>query len=61
MESGDSEREYGSRRSRSSDTFTQELQGEEFDAIRFASYRTANKIRFIQKRANCKYNKIYED
>jgi hypothetical protein len=32
----------------------QELRELGFDAIRFASYRTAAKLRFIQKKSNCK-------
>jgi len=34
----------------------QELRELGFDAIRFASYRTAAKLRFIQKKSNCKFN-----
>lgn len=44
--------------SRSSDQrlqLLQEMRGQNFDMIRFASYRTACKLRFVQKRANCKY------
>lgn len=32
----------------------QELRELGFDAIRFASYRTAAKLRYIQKKSNCK-------
>jgi hypothetical protein len=32
----------------------QEMRGQNFDMIRFASYRTACKLRFMQKKANRK-------
>jgi hypothetical protein len=32
----------------------QEMRGQNFDMIRFASYRTACKLRFVQKKANRK-------
>lgn len=32
----------------------QEMRSQNYDAIRFASYRTACKLRFVQKKANCK-------
>lgn len=35
----------------------QDLRLQSFDAIRFASYRTASKLRYIQKSTNCKYEK----
>ncbi|XP_014775065.2 dystrobrevin beta isoform X2 [Octopus bimaculoides] len=31
-----------------------ELRSQNYDVIRFATYRTACKLRFIQKRTNCK-------
>jgi hypothetical protein len=31
-----------------------ELRAQNFDVIRFATYRTACKLRFIQKKLNCK-------
>lgn len=34
--------------------FLQELRTQNFDLIRFASYRTACKLRFIQKKTYCK-------
>ena len=33
----------------------QEMRCHNYDAIRFASYRTACKLRFVQKKANCKH------
>lgn len=33
----------------------QEMRQQNFDTIRFASYRTACKLRFIQKKVHCKY------
>lgn len=38
--------------------FLHEMQVNNFDLIRFASYRTACKLRFIQKKTNCKYQLI---
>lgn len=32
-----------------------EMSAHNFDLIRFASYRTATKLRFIQKKVSCKY------
>lgn len=32
----------------------QEMRGQNFDMIRFASYRTACKLRFVQKKVNRK-------
>ena len=34
-----------------------ELRAQNFDVIRFATYRTACKLRFIQKKLNCKLKK----
>ena len=31
------------------------LGAQNFDVIRFATYRTACKLRFVQKKTNCKY------
>lgn len=31
----------------------QEMRDQNFDLIRFASYRTACKLRFVQKKCNC--------
>lgn len=31
----------------------QEMREQNFDLIRFASYRTACKLRFVQKKCNC--------
>ncbi|CAG2053405.1 unnamed protein product [Timema podura] len=31
----------------------QEMRAQNFDMIRFASYRTACKLRFVQKKVNC--------
>nr|CAH7714685.1 unnamed protein product [Callosobruchus chinensis] len=36
-----------------------EMSSNNFDLIRFASYRTAMKLRFIQKKVNCKYLSRY--
>lgn len=33
----------------------QEMREQNFDLIRFASYRTACKLRYVQKKCNCKY------
>lgn len=33
-----------------------EMSAHNFDLIRFASYRTASKLRFIQKKVSRKYN-----
>lgn len=33
----------------------QEMRTQNFDLIRFASYRTACKLRFIQKKVNCEF------
>lgn len=35
-----------------------EMSAHNFDLIRFASYRTATKLRFIQKKVSCKFNII---
>lgn len=32
-----------------------EMSAHNFDLIRFASYRTATKLRFIQKKVSCEY------
>lgn len=32
----------------------QEMREQNFDLIRFASYRTACKLRYVQKKCNCK-------
>lgn len=37
-------------------TLVHEMSAHNFDLIRFASYRTSMKLRFIQKKVNCKYN-----
>lgn len=35
----------------------QEMRQQNFDSIRFASYRTACKLRYIQKKVHCEYKK----
>lgn len=37
-------------------TLVHEMSAHNFDLIRFASYRTSMKLRFIQKKVNCKYD-----
>jgi hypothetical protein len=39
----------------------QEMRGQNFDMIRFASYRTACKLRFVQKKANRKLEPAIRD
>lgn len=39
----------------------QDLRLQSFDAIRFASYRTASKLRYIQKSTNCKSARLKHD
>lgn len=41
--------------SESLNLLVQELKELGFDAIRFASYRTAAKLRYIEKKSNCKF------
>lgn len=36
----------------------QEMREQNYDLIRFASYRTACKLRYVQKKCNCKYSII---
>jgi hypothetical protein len=38
----------------------QEMRGQNFDMIRFASYRTACKLRFVQKKVNRKLKTFSE-
>lgn len=39
----------------------EEMRACNFDMIRFASYRTASKLRFVQKKLNCKWDKLDGD
>lgn len=36
----------------------QDMRSQNYDSIRFASYRTASKLRFVQKKAYCKLSQV---